>query len=176
VLKSTFLAGPMAQKCKLYGLRVAWCVFGDVKDEMARDIFGPQETLVQSAPAPVMEEHHDQDGLDHVFVEHDETVDSDESSSDSEYSGEEDEDTASEESDDLELDDEEQVERDMFDIFASVSMSPPDSPHSLSFDKVTTPHVVAAADDASNVASVGGGWEVISLQVSQFIPGCVGMS
>jgi len=29
----------MGEKTHLYGLRVAWCVFGDVKDVLAKDIF-----------------------------------------------------------------------------------------------------------------------------------------
>lgn len=39
VLKNGFLSGPMAEKTRMYGLRVAWCVFGDVKDILAKDLF-----------------------------------------------------------------------------------------------------------------------------------------
>lgn len=55
VLKGAFMAGPMARKARMYGLRVAWCVFGDARVEMARDIFGRGSTSagILGAPAEV---------------------------------------------------------------------------------------------------------------------------
>lgn len=49
------MAGPMARKARMYGLRVAWCVFGDARVEMARDIFGRGSTSagILGAPAEV---------------------------------------------------------------------------------------------------------------------------
>ncbi|KAG8816223.1 hypothetical protein FRC17_000395 [Serendipita sp. 399] len=38
-LRSSFLSGPMAEKARMYGLRVAWCVYGDMREMLAKEIF-----------------------------------------------------------------------------------------------------------------------------------------
>ena len=43
----------MARKARMYGLRVAWCVFGDARFEMAKDIFGRGGASAGIIGAPV---------------------------------------------------------------------------------------------------------------------------
>jgi hypothetical protein len=123
----------MGEKANMYGLRVAWCVFGDVKDALAKDIFvsGPQvgyseterhvEVAQSDAPSPPPRSRlrreqsfvwdvqgpliviPDLISDDGIDAGHFDNLDSD-TDSDSEYSDASDEDTESAGSDDLDLD------------------------------------------------------------------------
>jgi len=58
------MSGPMGEKANMYGLRVAWCVFGDVKEVLAKDIFVRGSQAGYSAPSTSDEDEH----LEHVEV------------------------------------------------------------------------------------------------------------
>jgi hypothetical protein len=174
VLKAAFMAGPMARKARMYGLRVAWCVFGDARVEMARNIFGRSSTSsgilgvdmesseVQHAESESIEMPvHDMvfewepprlstgpSGYSYLEIDqHDSESDSDSTaSSDSDYESMSDEETDSAESDDL--DDEDEIHREVLAAFHQVSL---DSSPELS------KHAQAESDDSH--------WEVLSFEV-----------
>jgi hypothetical protein len=174
VLKAAFMAGPMARKARMYGLRVAWCVFGDARVEMARNIFGRSSTSsgnlggdmevseVQHAEsASVGIPVHDMvfeweqprpsaglSGYSYLEIDqHDSESDSDSTaSSDSDYESMSDEETDSAESDDL--DDEDEIHREILAAFHQASL---DSSPELSKHEQT-------ANDGSH-------WEVLSFEV-----------
>jgi len=169
VLKSAFMAGPMARKARMYGLRVAWCVFGDARVEMARDIFGRSSTSSGIVGDMGVAEVHDAKSISvempiHEMAfeweqpgpsasysyldidQHDSESESDSaSSSDSDYDSVSEEGTDSEESEDL--DDEDEIHREVLAAFHQASL---DSSSGLG------KHAQAADDDSH--------WEVLAFE------------
>lgn len=144
----------------MYGLRVAWCVFGDARVEMARDIFGrnsPPSRIVGGdmgvaevqhavsisveTPMHEMAFEWEQPGpsASYSYLEidqHDSESDSDSAnSSDSDYDSVSEEETDSGESDDL--DDEDGVHREVLAAFhqASLDSSPELGKHTQAVDE-----------------------------------------
>jgi len=173
VLKAAFMAGPMARKARMYGLRVAWCVFGDARVEMARNIFGrtsissgllggdmevsdvqhPESASIEMPMHDTVfewEQLSSSGGLSsYSYLEidqHDSESDSDSAtSSDSDYESMSDEETDSAESDDL--DDEDEIHREVLAAFHQTSL---DSNPELG------KHAQVANDDSH--------WEVLSFE------------
>jgi len=157
----------------MYGLRVAWCVFGDSRVEMAKDLFGrsgvssgiagnmgvaevqhPESAFVEMPMHEVAFEWEQprpsahQSSYSHMEVaQRDADSDSDSAtSSDSDYDELSDEDTESGESD--ELDDEDEIHRQVLASFNETSLD-----SSPALDK----HAHVVHDDSR--------WEVLAFEV-----------
>jgi hypothetical protein len=163
----------------MYGLRVAWCVFGDARVEMARDLFGrssPSSGIV-GGDTEVAEVHRagsisvampihemafewEQPGPSarYSYLEidqHDSESDSDSAnSSDSDYDSVSEEETDSGESEDL--DDDDEIHREVLAAYhqASLDSSPELGKHAQ------------AADDDSH-------WEVLTFEVRLSVNRCL---
>lgn len=66
----------MAEKARIYGLRVAWCVYGDVKEQLAKEIFvtGAQAGHSLSSPSRRRQSSSSEEDIEVVHPEPEEMI------------------------------------------------------------------------------------------------------